>query len=63
MAIMAERQEWRGTRAGVRMSFRYDPQPDLDGRRVCWAVRKNGEWIGGRAHTVYDAIQEIEALR
>jgi hypothetical protein len=45
------------------MSFRYDPQPDLDGRRVCWAVRKNGEWIGGRAHTVYDAIQEIEALR
>lgn len=61
MAIMAERQHWKGTRDGVRMSFRYDPQPDFDGRRVVWTAKKNGEWRNGRASTVYDAIQEIEA--
>jgi hypothetical protein len=61
MAIMAERQEWKGTRAGVRMSFRYDPQPDFEGRRVVWSARANGIDRRGRAATVYDAIQEIEA--
>jgi hypothetical protein len=61
MAVMAERQQWKGTRAGVRMSFRYDPQPDLEGRRVVWSARANGIVRRGRAATVYDAIQEIEA--
>lgn len=58
--MMSQRSRWAGSRAGVKMSFFYNPQPDFEGKRVEWKAHLNGAWQRGRTATVYDAIEEIE---
>ena len=58
-AIMAGRPA-QATRRGIEMHFEVSDQPTLEGDRIAWRARIRRHWYGGKASTVFAAIEEID---
>lgn len=53
--------KWAGTSHGYKMKIRIVTQLSLAGERMEWGIRPpGGQWIQGKAGTVFDCIQAME---
>lgn len=62
VAAIRERKEWRGARKGVHVRMADSVQPDLEGNRIAYEVRRGKRAFSGTAGTVFDACAEIDAI-
>jgi hypothetical protein len=52
--------KWKGSRAGIAMTFTLSAQQTLEGHRISWTAVIRGKLFGGTTATVHDGADQIE---
>jgi hypothetical protein len=52
--------KWKGSRAGIAMTFALSAQPTLEGHRINWTAVIRGKLFGGTSETVSAGADKIE---